>query len=196
MSGVGNASKFHVWYNTSTSCHVFSNILWFQLLFNVYPNIGKMFNLTPAFNISQQSLNHQFGFSETCGNWRRAPWIFHSQGCVIYAVLCQMNRSDVSMSNSVSPNVSRLGRWGPVGSHWKGLEVEGYWIRNGKRLILNMFFLLMSGVHRRLCGSFYLSCPEKKRSGAVPWDQGCSTIVFGTSRGTREGSFLHGFRRP
>ena len=48
---------------------------------------------------------------------------------MIYAVLCQMNRSDVSMSSSVSPNVSR---WGGVGSHWKGLEVEGYEFRNGK----------------------------------------------------------------
>ena len=105
----GNVSKFHVWYNTSTSCHVFSSILWFQPLLKCLPQHREDVQFDPCFQYLSTVSQPSVPFLTDMRNWRRAPWIFHSQGCVIYAVLCQMNRSDVSMSNSVSPNVSRLG---------------------------------------------------------------------------------------
>lgn len=96
--------------------------------------------------ISSVSQRHAVAEGEHLGSFTtRAAWF--TQCCVRWT---EATSAWATASHRTFPG------WGRVGSHWKGLEVEGDGFRNGKSWPLNMFFLLISGVHRRLCGFQWL----------------------------------------
>lgn len=113
-------------YDTTHQHHVmyFLASCGFNLYWNVYPNIGKMFNLTPAFNISQQSLNHQFRFSQTCvtegehlGSFTpRAAWF--TQCCVRWT---EATSAWATASHRTFPG---WGEWGVIGRVWRLRDMD------------------------------------------------------------------------